>query len=250
MSITTKEYLELKRKNPNPYSKSSYHEHYDGEQEDYEKIIEYNRALTDKYPWLIPTNTFSGVRITTTEPGFYGGCDDIPSYDYSYTELDQMPDGWRIAFGEQMCEEIHQELVKFDCVDKYRILQIKEKFGGLRWYDDGVPIGNKELFGELYILPNNTLSEVGDDEYYDYIKTLDDGTKVYKHYIIKDRCKIRKIIEKYRDLSYQTCINCGEPARWVSQGWICPYCPDCKKNILKRTGRKETFKRIKINKKE
>lgn len=45
------------------------------------------------------------------------------------TELDAMPDGWRKAFGIQMCKEIKQELKKYNYLYKYRITQIKEKFG-------------------------------------------------------------------------------------------------------------------------
>lgn len=63
-------------------------------------------------------------------------------YDYTYTELDAMPEGWRIRFGEEMVEEISQELKKYNFEDRYRIVQIKEKWGGLRWYDGGVPINS------------------------------------------------------------------------------------------------------------
>ena len=59
----------------------------------------------------------------------------------SYTELDAMPDGWRKAFGIQMCKEIKKELKKYNYLYKYRIMQIKEKFGALRWYDNGSPNG-------------------------------------------------------------------------------------------------------------
>lgn len=84
-----------------------------------------NKALCDKYPFLIPRNCFTG---------------EIPEgYDYGYTELDAMPTGWHIAFGEQMCEEIAQALKKADYLDEYLILQIKEKYGELRWYDSGAP---------------------------------------------------------------------------------------------------------------
>ena len=86
---------------------------------------EQNKELVDRYPFLLPHN---------------GWTDEVPEdYDYSYTELDAMPDGWRIAFGEQMCEEIRQELVKSEYLDGYRIAQIKEKYGALRWYDFGGP---------------------------------------------------------------------------------------------------------------
>lgn len=82
-----------------------------------------NKALIDRFPFLMPRNRWT---------------DKIPEdFDYSYTELDAMPDGWRKAFGEQMCEEIRAELVRVDYLDKYRITQIKEKYGTLRWYDLG-----------------------------------------------------------------------------------------------------------------
>lgn len=55
----------------------------------------------------------------------------------SYTELDAMDKGWRDAFGLQMCKEIRAALLKhgWKCLFKYRITQIKEKYGTLRWYD-------------------------------------------------------------------------------------------------------------------
>ena len=61
----------------------------------------------------------------------------------SYTELDAMDSGWRKAFGIQMCKEIKAELKKHKFLYKYRIVQIKEKFGGLRWYDAGIPKDSK-----------------------------------------------------------------------------------------------------------
>lgn len=82
-----------------------------------------NQKLIEKFPFLLPRNR---------------GTDRVPeNFDYSYTELDSMPDGWRKAFGVQMCEEIREELVRVNYLDKYRITQIKEKFGTLRWYDSG-----------------------------------------------------------------------------------------------------------------
>lgn len=57
----------------------------------------------------------------------------------TYTEIDSMDTGWRKAFGIQMCKEIKQALLeKGDrkLLRKYRIMQIKEKYGGLRWYSN------------------------------------------------------------------------------------------------------------------
>lgn len=84
---------------------------------------ESNQKLIERFPFLIPRNRWTGK---------------IPEdYDYSYTELDSMPDGWRKAFGEQMCEDIREELVRAEYLDQYRITQIKEKYGTLCWYDFG-----------------------------------------------------------------------------------------------------------------
>lgn len=62
----------------------------------------------------------------------------------TYTELDAMDKGWRKAFGIQMCKEIKAELKKHpDLMKKYRIMQIKEKYGSLCWYDN---YSTKEIF--------------------------------------------------------------------------------------------------------
>lgn len=61
----------------------------------------------------------------------------------SYTELDAMEPGWRKAFGIQMCKEIKKELKKYKFLYKYRIFQIKEKWGYLHWYDSGHPKDSK-----------------------------------------------------------------------------------------------------------
>lgn len=47
--------------------------------------------------------------------------------------------------------------------------------------------------------------------------------------------EIREILRKYEELSSKTCYICGKPAKWISRGWICPYCDDCaKKNAAER----------------
>ena len=101
-----------------------------------------NRELCERFPFLIPFNRWSGKRITDCcgpdgEEGFWPNHPEAhpDMYDYESTELDDMPDGWRKAFGEKMCKEIMEELVAHDLVDKYRVTQIKEKYAELRWYD-------------------------------------------------------------------------------------------------------------------
>lgn len=100
------------------------------------------------------------------------------------TELDAMEPGWRKAFGLDICKEIKSELKKHKgALKKYRIMQIKEKFGKLCWYDNGSP------------------------------------EKIWK-----------EIIPKYEKLSRQICIHCGNPAEYISKGWISPYCSNCIEN--------------------
>ena len=35
----------------------------------------------------------------------------------------------------------------------------------------------------------------------------------------------------YDELSEKTCIHCGKPAKYMSIGWISPWCEDCAKEI-------------------
>ncbi len=136
-------------------------------------VREYNKDLLKKYPWLTPYNVWTGK----------------PREDYNYedTWADDIPDGWRLAFGDQMIEELDQLLRKYNLEDEYHITQIKEKYGSLRWYDDG-------------------FAKEGFEEYMNWI-------------------------HKYEDLSYRTCIYCGEPAIGFTQGWIIPLCKDCMKDM-------------------
>lgn len=104
-----------------------------------------NKLLCERYPFLIPWNRWSGMRITEAQNGGYwpGNPTAIPDYNYEYTELDNMPDGWLSAFGVQMCEEIREALIEDGDLDRYRVEQIKEKYGGLRWYDNGCKVGSR-----------------------------------------------------------------------------------------------------------
>lgn len=63
----------------------------------------------------------------------------------TYNMLDFMPDGWRKAFGIRLCEDIKNELLNsggLKLLYSYRIIDIKEKWGLLRWDDTG---GTKDL---------------------------------------------------------------------------------------------------------
>ena len=169
-----------------------------------------NTELVERYPFLILRNAWTGQVIDNYDPEKHG------------TYLDDMPEGWKIAFGEQLCEELRTELIKWNFLDKYYITQVKEKYGGLCWYDCPTPVGT---YSEDYIeIP---VEDFDSDlySYQEYYRDYD-GKKYRLHRYI-DRCKISDIINKYTELSYRTCCVCGKPATKISKGWICPYCDDC-----------------------
>ena len=68
-----------------------------------------NRELVEEYPWL-----------------------DI-GYE-QLTLLDALPIGWSGLILD-MCKEIKKGLVKYDLVSKYEVIEAKEKWYELRWYD-------------------------------------------------------------------------------------------------------------------
>lgn len=103
-----------------------------------------NKELVKKYPFLLPRDMISY--------GWHG----------SFTLLDDMPVGWRKAFGERMCEEIRAQLVKEGLLDKYEVAQIKEKFGGLRWYDNGISKEVDRIVAKYEKLSERTCIVCGD----------------------------------------------------------------------------------------
>jgi len=186
--ITLKEYLELDHRCP-WYTK--YYEELGlpdtRREEDKTLIVEYNKALIEKYPWLLPRNRWTG-KVS-------------PEFNYSHTELDSMPEGWRIAFGEQMCEEIQQVLLhaqeldpETNYVDNFRILDIKEKYGTLRFYCGSAP-----------------------EEVYNIINKY----------------------EKLSESVCIRCGK--QPTKWMTQWWISFYCEDCKNELEANEDFRDSF---------
>ena len=63
-------------------------------------------------------------------------------YGYSYTKYDDIPEGWRKAFGIELSEALRKQLIKDDNLHKFRFIEIKEKWGYLCLYNNG---GSEEL---------------------------------------------------------------------------------------------------------
>ena len=77
-----------------------------------------NKKLIKKHLWLKPYNVWTGK--------------PLKNYRYETTWADDLPRGWRKAFGDLIFEEI-DEVLKRTHTSIY-IEQIKEKFGQLRFY--------------------------------------------------------------------------------------------------------------------
>ena len=141
----------------------------------YEKDSEYdldyyNEILIEEFPF-----------IKETDEGY--PVEGIKELLQIYTWIDEIPDGWRRAFGLDLLYELKTSLIKDGCLDTFAFTQIKEKFGTLRIYATG----------------------------------YDKNT--------------RNVIAKYEELSQYFCVHCGKRAKYISQGWICPWCEDCVREI-------------------
>ena len=81
---------------------------------------EVNRQLVERFPFL---------RV--------GDTDQSDENEYQRTWLDYMPKGWKKAFGIQFCKELSEAIKKYDpsALETYQVLEVKEKYGELRWYD-------------------------------------------------------------------------------------------------------------------
>ena len=73
----------------------------------------------DKYPWLKRRDVNDYFD------------DEEDNWDW----MNDMPEGWRIAFGDLFVEELDAAIKAEGLEDEYLVLQVKEKHGTLRWYD-------------------------------------------------------------------------------------------------------------------
>lgn len=104
---------------------------------------ERNKRICEKYPWLIPNDWF-GTPVNSSP-------ERAEKWDYSFTWLDDFPEGWFEAFGEEMIEEIDKEIRTGKLVD-FGIDQIKEKYGELRFYCHGFNESLMEIVDDYSVL--------------------------------------------------------------------------------------------------
>ena len=84
-----------------------------------------NKALCERYPFLIPRYYFVNEVCWMRKK-------------YDNTIVESFPRGWWKSFGILLCEDLREELIRCNFLKQYRIIQLKEKYGQLRIYDNGL----------------------------------------------------------------------------------------------------------------
>ena len=105
------------------------------------------KALVEEYPYLMPRNEFTGELIK--------------DYDYTFIEGEyNLPEGWFRLF-LQCCEDIKEPLVKAACLDAFRFVQIKEKYGEMRLYSSGATKEVLDIIDKYEFLSQQVCSVCG-----------------------------------------------------------------------------------------
>ena len=81
-----------------------------------------NKKLIARYPWIRPVDWHWR---------------SIKGYDF--TMYDDVPAGWKRAFGKIMLEDYREVLSKNGFINKFQWVQVKEKYGTLRLYSNAAP---------------------------------------------------------------------------------------------------------------
>lgn len=100
-----------------------------------ELTVEQNKALIECFPFLKPRNLWT---------------DEVPE-DWSYDYLRgtyEMPQGWHRLF-LLYCKHIGRVLARADYLDRFRLCEIKEKYGTLEVYNSGYPKSIEKEMEEL-----------------------------------------------------------------------------------------------------
>ena len=107
-----------------------------------------NYELCMKYYFLVPRDMF--------------GVEDA-DYFYEYTCMDDIPDGWRIAFGEQWAHDVQDAINKLpeDERDSIYVRQLKEKFGSFRQYFSRCPKSLSEVIRKYEHISERTCINCG-----------------------------------------------------------------------------------------
>jgi hypothetical protein len=79
----------------------------------------------------------------------------------TFTELDALDCGWKKAFGIQMCKDLRKQLLKEGNLFKFRITQLKEKWGVMELYNTGASNKVDSIIAEYQRISATTCNYCG-----------------------------------------------------------------------------------------
>lgn len=188
-----------------------------------------------KYPFLYPRNRFTGLHynnwiiinkmksiylnhhkiIISNEP-----LEDMikDGYYVKYEEGNRIIQYWTNWWAYPLWKIIkfyHDVILQIlHCIPTYN-----------EW--DAVEPGWNKAFGKQY-LKELRQQLIKDKMLYSFrITQIKEKWGRLQLYCYKASEDVYKIIDKYENLSWDYCIKCGKPAKYISKGWISPYCEDC-----------------------
>jgi hypothetical protein len=88
--------------------------------------------LIEQFPWLNPREDWSNDYV------------QFDDEEEAWTELDDLPEGWKEGFLEEMLYEIDEVLNEYDCVETYRVIKAENHLGLFKWEHTGFDYEAKE----------------------------------------------------------------------------------------------------------
>lgn len=197
------------------------------------KIIE-STILCIRYPFLFPRDRYNGLhynnykilKYTNNLKHKYRCFNDINDRDlntnerkYFVKESYLFVEYWKNPFIKIWVDIVtfyHNNILQiFHCIPEYT-----------EW--DYIPEGWRKSFGDEYL--KELRKQLKKDKLLYKFRILDLKEKcgTLRLYPSNASWRVIDIIDKYEDLSYNTCIKCGnQPANFLSKCYILPYCDNC-----------------------
>lgn len=196
----------------------------------------YSCYMCIKYPFLYPRNRFTGLHynnwnIINKMKSIYSNYHKVNISDKPLEDM--IPkDGYYIKY--EKGNRIIQYWTNWWAYPLWRvtkfyhdvILQILHCIPTYNEWDAVEPGWNK-AFGKQY-LKELRQQLIKDKMLYSFrITQIKEKWGRLQLYCYKTSEDVYKIIDKYENLSWDYCIHCGKSAKYISKGWISPYCEDC-----------------------
>lgn len=207
--------------------------------------IPYHCYMCIRYPFLYPRNRFTGLHYNNWKVLEFASdiykkyCNTKFSKDEMLSELEIagfeslypyyverpskcMITGWVNWWSKPLWKLVnfyHKYILQFfHCIPTWNEWEAVEK-------------GWNKAFGKQYL--NDLKKQLKKDKMLYSWRIMDIKEKygTFRLYCNYGSDELYRIIDKYENLSWNTCIKCGKPATHISRGWICPYCEDCAKDV-------------------